>query len=93
MNRLKTINESLGFKGPMKGVYGSVGINISVDQESNKVNAKVWNDVDASYAQLNESVDRITGDKMELLKRDIQMLMVDVENKLRKVIEKYDFNK
>lgn len=97
MNRLRTINECLNHeaKGPVKSIYGSVGISLAIDDESdnNKVIATVWANVDTRHAQLNESIDQVASDKMELLRKDVQMIMDDVQLKLNKVIEKYGFNR
>jgi len=93
MNRLRTINESLQEQGPIKGVYGGFSVSASYDEDDKKIKTKIDFNVNSWNAQINESVDRASVDKLELMKRDINMVMQDMDKKLRQIIDKYGFNK
>jgi len=87
--RLQTINESLQLKGPVKSVYASVNISAYI-QEDGKVSTNVYADVDGTHAALNEAVDKVKGDKLEMLQRDLRAIMSDVKKKVEQTIQKYD---
>lgn len=89
MKRLQTINESLQLKGPIKSVYASVNISAYI-KEDGKVSTSVYADVDGNHASINESVDKIKGDKLEMLQRDLRAIMDDVKKKVEQAIQKYD---
>lgn len=91
MKRLQTINESLQLKGPMKSVYASISISAHI-KEDGKVATGIHTDVDGSHASINEAIDKIKGDKLEMLQRDLRSIINDAKIKIEKMIEKYNLN-
>ncbi len=93
MKRLQTINESLQVQGPIKGINAGLSLQCYTNQDTGKFKVSSEFNVDNWRAQLNEVADRVTGDKLERLQKDISLILQDAEQKIRTSIDKYGFNK
>lgn len=96
IKKLQVVNESLSevevVGGQIKSVYGYVTIDVGYDGEEKKVKASTNLNVNGQRTAVNESIDRPTSDKIELLKKDVNQILAEVEKRLSQVIEKYGFN-